>query len=311
MAYVKQGKWDASGDLSDLQQVDTFNAFSVLEKDRFHLYVSYGCPFAHRTMLVVSILGLEEYVSVSCVAPLKSSSAWEFSEVYIDPLKSRNYLYQVYQDAKRDYSGRISVPVLWDKKLNTIVSNDSLAISKWLASQKLSRSRLDLIPEQHKDKIEEQCQWINTHINSLPFKAGFTNDQSQYEEATSQFFENIKILDKKLAQNQFYNGLAITLSDLLIIPTLVQLELVYATHFKLNEQPLSHFENIYKYLSYLMSCETISSTFHVDFIKTTYFIGQPEINPSQLVPKGPVINWQSNNGNNLHFSHLNTLDSNA
>jgi len=311
MAYMKQGLWQSSGDLSELQHVDIFNEFSTLEKGRFHLYVSYGCPFAHRTMLVISLLGLAEYVSISSIAPLKDNSGWEFSDEHSDPLKSRRYLYQVYQDAKQDYSGRVSVPVLWDKKLNIIVSNDSLEISKWLAKQDVSRSRADLISEQDKERIEEQCQWINSHINTLPFKAGFTNEQNQYEAATLAFFDNLKVLDNKLAQHQYYNGVDISLSDLLIIPTLVQLELVYATHFKLNYQPLSHFENIYKYLTHLMSYQAIRSTFHIGFIKTTYFAGQPEINPSRLIPKGPIVNWLDNSEKRFPFFDVSTGSNDA
>ncbi|MDX2321004.1 MAG: glutathione binding-like protein [Moritella sp.] len=288
---MKQGQWQASGELSELSHVDTFNEFSSLEQGRFHLYVSYGCPFAHRAILVIALLGLEKYVSISSVAPLKDSNGWEFSDQYCDPLKPRRYLYQVYQDAKQDYTGRISVPVLWDKNLNTIVSNDSLEITKWLVKQAISRSSLELIPEQHQKEIEQQCQWINEHINTLPFKAGFTREQHEYEEASSAFFKNLERLDNKLALSPYFNGVAISLSDLLILPTLVQLELVYATHFKLNYQPLSYYEHIYKYLTGLMSDKSIRSTFHLDFIKTTYFAGQPEINPSRLIPKGPVINW--------------------
>ncbi|MCL1057506.1 glutathione S-transferase family protein [Shewanella gelidimarina] len=271
MAYMKQGQWQAKGELSQLQRVDTFNAFASLDKDRFHLYVSYGCPFAHRAILVIALLGLEEYVSVSSVAPLKGNNGWEFSEEYSDPLTPRRYLYQVYQDAKQDYSGRISVPVLWDKKLSTIVSNDSFEISKWLAKQELSRSKVDLMPEQYQEDIEAQCQWINTNINTLPFKAGFSTNQHEHEEATNAFFENLTVLDNKLAQHQYYHGADISLSDLFIVPTLVQLELVYATHFKMNVQPLSHFKYVYSYLTLLMSDKAICSTFHIDFIKKTYF----------------------------------------
>ena len=291
---MKQGQWQTSGELPELpelQDVDTFNQFSSLEKNRFHLYVSYSCPFAHRVILVISLLGLEEYVSVSSVEPLKDNNGWKFSDEYFDPLKSKSYLYQVYQDAKKDYTGRISVPVLWDKKLNTIVSNDSLEISKWLAKQQISRARLDLIPEQYEAEIEDQCQWINERINALPFKAGFTRDQNEYEEATSAFFKNLELLDNKLAQSLYFNGAAISLSDLFILPTLVQLELVYASHFKLNDQPLSNYKHIYEYLTGLMSDQDIAATFHIDFIKKSYFTGQPEINPSRLIPRGPAVNW--------------------
>jgi len=302
MAYMKQGQWQESGDVFELQQVDIFNEFYSLEKGRFHLYVSYGCPFAHRALLAVSILGLEDFVSVSSVAPLKDINGWEFSEEYPDPLESRNFLSQVYNDAKKDYSGRVSVPVLWDKKLNTIVSNDSLEITLWLAKQAIANSKLDLIPpfesQQQESEIEEQCQWINSHINSLPFKAGFTNDQVEYTEAATAFFNNLAVLDEKLSQSKYFSGAAISISDLLILPTLVQLELVYATHFKLNAQPLSHFKYIYQYLMDLMSYKTIRSTFHIDFIKTTYFSGQPAINPSRIIPIGPSINWQSDVENN-------------
>lgn len=286
---MNQGQWQDSGDSADLQQVDEFNAFTILEKGRYHLYVSYGCPFAHRAVLAVSVLGLADYVSVSSVDPIKTVHGWEFSHEHCDPLQSKQYLNQVYKAAKNDYSGRVSVPVLWDKKLKTIVSNDSLKIALWLAKQEVARATLDLIPATLEADIATQCQWINSHINLLPFKAGFTADQAEYEQASSEFFKNLSSLDNTLAKHQFFNGNALTLCDVLIVPTLIQMDLVYATHFKLNFLPLNHFKHITKYLTALMSYQSISATFHIDFIKTTYFMGQPHINPSKIIPTGLFV----------------------
>ncbi len=308
MAYMKQGQWQDSGEASELEHIDTFANFSTLEKGRFHLYVSYGCPFAHRAILAISLLGLKEYVSVSSVSPLKDKNGWKFSDEYFDSVKPRSYLYQVYQDAKHDYSGRVSVPVLWDKKLNTIVSSDSFEISKWFAKQDVSRSRLDLMPEKQEVEIEEQCRWINTNINTLPFKAGFTTEQIEYEQAASEFFSNLEVLDKKLAKNRFFGGKEMTLSDVLLIPTLIQLELVYASHFKLNYQPLNYFKHIYRYVIDVMSDKSVRSTFHIDFIKKTYFAGQSAINPSLLIPTGPVLGWELTAKKALHFERSNMED---
>jgi len=291
MAYMKQGQWQESGNPSELDHSDNFDHLSILEKDRFHLYVSYGCPFAHRAILAISLLGLDKYITVSSVAPLKDKNGWEFNAEFPDPIQSNDFLYQVYRDAKEDYSGRVSVPVLWDKKLKTIVSNDSLAITEWLVTQKISHQTINLLPENLQEKIKQQCTWINEHLNNLPFKAGFTNNQTQYEEATSAFFHNLRALDDRLATNRFYNGDQLTLSDVLLIPTLIQFELVYYTHFKLNCHPLSYFNNIQRYVIDVMNNKNINSTFHLDFIKQTYFVGQPALNPSGLIPVGPTLSW--------------------
>jgi putative glutathione S-transferase len=289
MAYMKQGVWQESSDPSKQLGLDNFNNFAMLEKDRFHLYVSYGCPFAHRAILAISLLGLEEYVGVSSVTPLKNKNGWEFDVEFPDSVNANDFLYQVYRDAKEDYSGRASVPVLWDKKRNTIVSNDSLAIAKWFATQQISLQIMDLIPASLKEEITEQCAWINENLNNLPFKAGFTNDQTQYEESALAFFHNLSALDDRLVNKRFYNGDVLTLSDILIFPTLIQFELVYHTHFKLNLHTLSHYKNIQKYVVELMRDERISSTFHIDFIKKSYFAGQSAINPSGLIPIGPTL----------------------
>jgi putative glutathione S-transferase len=293
MAYMHNGQWQKSGDLKKLKHADVFNNFSVLEENRFHLYVSYGCPFAHRAILSISLLGLAEYVSVSSVDPLKDQNSWEFSNEFPDPIHGRKFLYQLYSDAKKDYSGRVSVPVLWDKKHNTIVSNDSLAITLWLAKQSATLNTMELLPAEFEEKIKEQCLWINEHINTLPFMAGFTRDQATYEDAASAFFQALQKLDERLATTRFYNGEQLTISDVLIIPTLVQFELVYYSHFKLNNFSFSHFKNIQNYLKEVMSDERISTTFDIDFIKKTYFLGQADLNPSGIIPVGPTLSWQA------------------
>jgi putative glutathione S-transferase len=293
MAYMKSGQWQESGDIRQLTQTDEFNNFSALEENRFHLYVSYGCPFAHRAILAISLLGLEAYVSVSSVDPLKDKNGWEFSDEFPDPNQARKFLYQVYSDAKADYSGRVSVPVLWDKKLNTIMSNDSLEITLWLAKQSTYLNTVELLPKEMEEEIIEQCRWVNEHLNTRPFMAGFTTEQAEYEEAAALFFQALQKLDDRLATNRFYHGNQLTISDVLVIPTLVQFELVYYSHFKLNKFPLSHFKNIQNYLIDAMSDRRIASTFDINFIKKTYFIGQPTLNPSGIIPVGPTLSWKA------------------
>lgn len=293
MAYMKQWVWLPEGDKEGLISIDAFTGFQAAECGRYHLYTSFGCPFAHRAILAHSLLELEGCIGISSVAPLKQDNGWVFNDSYSDPVLNKQSLHAIYRAGKADYTGKVSVPVLWDKQLNTVISNDSLAIARWLASQcrHLTGNSLELLPEQTTEQILSQCDRINARLNSAVFQAGFATEQSTYENAATAVFEFLDEIDTELAENRYFNGSQLTLSDLLLFPSLIQFDTIYYTHFKLNLKRIQDYEHLWAYLQDLMRVPQIRGTVHFDYLKQAYFSSQKDLNPSGIIPIGPEINW--------------------
>ncbi len=259
MAFLLNGKLVKDDALYQAKKNEPPNEIANLEKNRFHLYVSNTCPFSQRVLLVINLLGLQEYISTSLVSPLKGEFSWEFSTRYVDPINDYQYLYQTYQHAKVEYSGRITVPVLWDKKQNTIGSTDSFAIAIWLSEQGKEIGDIDLVPEV---KIKTQCTWVNENINKLFIQTGLAKSTEISKNKTLTFFDNLEVLNQKLKDSRyFYNGENITLTDIMIMPTLFQLEKITWSLFEKKLNVLNDYKYLFNYFTDLIDQEVIQKPF--------------------------------------------------
>lgn len=261
MAFMNNGVLVEDDTLYQANISESFCELGNLEENRFHLYVSNSCPFSQRVFAIIKLLELHEYISISEVSPIKDKHSWGFDKTYIDPINNYHYLYQVYLSAKVDYSGRITVPVLWDKKLNTIVSTDSFSIVMWLSEQGKNIGKIDLIPKNLIDVIKEQCEWIHKHIN-ISF---VQNLKSNFVSSNlCQFFDNLEFLNEKFkSEFLYFNGEYITLTDIILLPTLIQLEKVSFTQHKLKLTKYRDFDYLYNYYVELTSQKAIKESFNL------------------------------------------------
>ena len=263
---------------------------------RYHLYVSLACPWAHRTLIYRSLKDLNNHISVSVVNPYMLENGWTFEENFpgttADHLFSQQYLYQIYLKANPTYSGRVTVPVLWDKKNQTIVSNESSEIIRMFnySFNKLTGNNLDFYPEKFQKKIDEINDFTYHNINNGVYKVGFATKQSVYEEELDKLFKALDQIEEMLKQNSYLLGDKILECDLRLFPTLLRFDPVYVGHFKCNKKRIIDCPNISRYLQSIKSNSKIKPTINIDHIKTHYYGSHPTINPNGIIPTGPDIN---------------------
>lgn len=293
MAVLFKGVWYPNMDADELSKEDSFMLPDEPETERYHLYMSYACPFAHRPYLVISYLGLDHAISVSSVAAKRYADGWLFDEDYLDPINGFPSLVKLYQKSDPIYSGRVTVPVLWDKQQEVIVGNDSAAMAMDLATKwlPLAINQIALVPAQLKAEIVELNDWLHSHVNRQVYHVGFAPDQSAYDAASEKLFTALAELDHRLVKSRYLHGDAVTLSDLFLLPTLVRFEVVYALHFKANKKPLKSFKYLYRYLLELVAIPSIRKTINLDYMKQHYYFSHQHINPKGIVPAGPEISW--------------------
>lgn len=234
MAVLDKGIWYKNKEERDLSVVDNFHLPEIIESERYHLYISLACPFAHRPYLVINYLGLNDVISVSTVAAKRYEDGWLFDNDYPDDLNKTSSLVSLYQCSNPTYSGRVTVPVLWDKQQGNIVGNDSAYMATDFATNwlPLAKNPVQLIPESKKTEIDELNQWLHTHVNTGVYGVGFAPNQLAYDNASKSLFKALDQLDNILADKKYLFGSEIFLSDLFLIPTLVRFEVVYEVHFK-------------------------------------------------------------------------------
>lgn len=266
------------------------------EADRYHLYVSLACPWAHRTLIYRKLKGLEDIISLSVVHWHMAENGWTFAEgegVIPDPNVGADYLYQVYTAADANYSGRVTVPVLWDKKRMTIVSNESSEIIRMMNSafDEIGAKAGDYYPEHKRDEIDSLNQRIYGAVNNGVYKAGFATSQSAYEDALTPLFETLDWLDSHLSSQRFLTGDAVTEADWRLFTTLVRFDPVYVGHFKCNVRRLIDYPNISAYVRDLYQHPGIAETVNMAHIKRHYYGSHLSINPSGVVPVGPAIDY--------------------
>jgi len=265
------------------------------DSGRYHLYVSLACPWAHRTLIYRSLKDLNDHISCSVVNPYMLENGWTFEESFpgttSDHLFSKQYLYQIYLKADSNYSGRVTVPVLWDKKNQTIVSNESSEIIRMFnySFNELTGNNLDFYPEKFQKKIDEINDLTYHNINNGVYKVGFATKQSVYEEELDRLFNALDQVEEMLEQNTYLLGSEMLECDLRLFPTLLRFDPVYVGHFKCNKKRIIDYPNINRYLQSIKSNSKIKPTINIDHIKTHYYGSHPTINPNGIIPTGPDL----------------------
>jgi len=270
------------------------------ESGRYHLYVSFACPWAHRTLIFRKLKGLEEHISVSAVAPEMLSHGWEFrrGSDLADPLYDKDFLHQIYTTADAEYSGRVTVPVLWDKQQQTIVSNESADIIRMFneAFNDMTGDSQDFYPQALRASIDEVNEFVYDNVNNGVYKAGFATSQSAYEEAFDALFDALATLEQKLAGQRYLAGSQLTEADWRLFTTLVRFDAVYVGHFKCNLKRIVDYPNLWNFVRELYQVEGVAETVRMDHIKTHYYVSHDMINPTGVVPKGPDLDFTAPHG---------------
>ncbi len=266
------------------------------EPDRYHLYVSYACPWAHRALVFRALKGLEDVISVSVVHPLMPAESWVFGDypgATEDHISHANYLYENYLKADPDFDGLVTVPVLWDKKQETIVNNESSEIIRMLNSafDDFGNAEIDFYPESLHEEIDAINEIVYHNINNGVYRAGFATTQSAYDEAFDQLFNTMDELEQMLSKQRYLVGNQITEADWRLFTTLVRFDAVYYNHFKTNKKRLMDYPNLWAYTRELYQVPGVAETVNMDHIKYHYFASHRSINPTGIVPKGPEINF--------------------
>lgn len=282
----------------------TGNAGFKAEAGRYHLYVSYACPWAHRTLIMRTLKGLEGMIDVSVVGMTMLADGWNFDTAdgsSGDPLFGSSFLHQIYTRADTAYTGRVTVPVLWDKEKNTIVSNESADIIRMFNSafDGIGAATGDYWPEARRVDLERVNERIYHTVNNGVYKAGFATSQQAYEEALGALFETLDWLEQHLATHRYLMGRNITEADIRLFTTLVRFDPVYVGHFKCNIRQLRDYPNLWAYTRDIYSLPGVAGTVHMDHIKTHYYASHKTINPTGIVPMGPAINWDAPHGRDM------------
>ncbi len=271
------------------------------EPDRYHLYVSYACPWAHRALIFRALKGLEDVISVSVVHPLMPAESWVFGDypgATEDHINHADYLYENYLKADPDFDGLVTVPVLWDKKRQTIVNNESSEIIRMLntAFDDYSNSEMDFYPESLREQIDAINDIVYNNINNGVYQAGFATTQSAYDEAFDRLFNTMDELEELLSKQRYLVGKQITEADWRLFTTLVRFDEVYYNHFKTNKKRLMDYPNLWAYTRELYQVPGVAETVNMDHIKYHYFASHRSINPTGIVPKGPEIDFMLPHG---------------
>ncbi len=273
------------------------------EAGRYHLYVSYACPWAHRTLIFRELKALQAVISVSVVHPLMPEESWVFAEypgATEDQLYQSNFLYEIYRKADPDFKGLVTVPVLWDKQRETIVNNESSEIIRMLNSafDAYTNVDVDFYPQSLRAQIDEINQPIYNNINNGVYRAGFARNQRAYDRAYTQLFDTLDELETRLAGQRYLVGDRITEADWRLFTTLVRFDAVYYGHFKTNRKRLVDYPNLWAYTRDLYQVPGVAATVNMDHIKTHYYGSHRSINPTGIVPQGPDIDFQQPHGRN-------------
>jgi len=264
------------------------------EKGRYHLYVSLACPWAHRTLIFRQLKNLEDYIDVTVVEPTMLDNGWEMN----DSLYGFDFLYQLYLKADASYEGRVTVPVLWDKKTQTIVSNESSEIIRMLNSafNSLTGNNTDYYPSALREPIDVLNDRIYGTINNGVYKAGFATTQKAYEDAFHSLFDSLDWVEGLLTRQRYLAGDQLTESDWRLFTTLIRFDAVYFGHFKTNRQLLADYPSISGYVRELYQVPGVAHTVNFEHIKTHYYGSHKMINPTGVIPIGPEQNFDTPHG---------------
>jgi putative glutathione S-transferase len=267
-------------------------------RDRYHLYVSLACPWAHRTVIMRKLKGLEEIVSLSVVEPLYGPHGWWFGTspgTIPDSVNGAGELMEIYLRADPKYTGRVSVPVLWDKDRRTIVNNESAEIIRMFngAFGRFTNVRADYYPQALRAEIDRVNTLVYENINNGVYRTGFATTQEAYEDAFASVFAALDELEARLSRQRYLAGNAITEADWRLFPTLVRFDAVYYSHFKCNLRRIVDYPNLWSYLRDLYQQPGIAATVNMDHIKRHYYGSQRHVNPTGIVPVGPALDFMA------------------
>jgi putative glutathione S-transferase len=270
------------------------------EPGRYHLYVSYACPWAHRTLIVRKLKKLEDAISVSVVHHFMGENGWTFLEedgATGDTLFGLDYLHQVYTKADPSYTGRVTVPVLWDKREGTIVSNESSEIIRMLNSafdgpqNGNGDASIDLYPQALRAEIDAVNSRVYDSVNNGVYKAGFATTQAAYEQAFTELFGTLDWLDDRLSRQRYLAGSRMTEADWRLFTTLIRFDAVYVGHFKCNLRRIDDYPNLSGYLRELYQVPGVAGTVNMLHIKRHYYASHEMVNPTHIVPAGPALDF--------------------
>ncbi len=267
------------------------------EADRYHLYVSLACPWAHRTLIFRKLKGLEDMVSVSYVDALMLENGWELAGGE-DPIHGARFVHQIYTAADPAYTGRVTVPVLWDKQQGTIVSNESAEIIRMFnaAFDDIGAVAGDFYPPALRAEIDAINDVIYRTVNNGVYRSGFATTQAAYEEAVTALFETLDDLEMRLADNRYLMGDQVTEADWRLFTTLLRFDPVYVGHFKCNIRRIRDYPNLSGYLRELYQTPGVRETVDIDYIKAHYYGSHLSVNPTGIVPIGPELDLESPHG---------------
>jgi putative glutathione S-transferase len=266
------------------------------EPGRYDLYVSYACPWAHRTLIVRKLKGLEKVISVSVVHPLMPAESWVFGDhpgATEDHLYGADFLHELYRKADSGFNGLVTVPVLWDKHRQTIVNNESSEIIRMLNSafNEFGDENIDYYPVDLRPQIDAINGPIYDTVNNGVYRAGFARTQQAYDAAYERLFRTLDELEDRLSKRCYLLGDRITEADWRLFTTLVRFDAVYYNHFKTNKKRLTEYPSLWAYTRDLYQVPGVAETVNMDHIKNHYFASHRSINPSGIVPQGPDIDF--------------------
>jgi putative glutathione S-transferase len=308
MGRLKSGKWIQEGVIPDSHNGEFYREEAKFrntikeggkyppETGRYHLYISLACPWASRAYIMMKLKKLERVITISIVNPHMSDNGWTFKEdfpgVIPDSVLSKKYLYEVYQESDPNFSGKVTVPVLFDKKTNTIVSNESSEIIRMMntAFNKITGDSNDFYPETLRSEIDQVNSFVYDNINNGVYKTGFAKNQDAYNKNFNSLFKALDKIEERLEGKETLVGMILTEADLRLYTTLVRFDPVYYVHFKCNNKMIREYKNLSRYLSNLYyNVKAFKDTTNFDHIKEHYYFSHKQLNPNQIVPRGPEI----------------------
>lgn len=309
LGILKDGKWISQREQEDSEgkfirpsttfrdkiTADGSSGFKA-EAGRYHLYISWACPWACRTAIMRQLKGLEDIIGLSVVAAEIHENSWEFTDepgTIPDTVNHTDYLWQLYLKAEPSYTGRVTVPVLWDKQKETIVNNESREIIRMFDTEfkEFSKQDADFYPKDLQKVVDETIDAIYQPINNGVYRAGFATSQSAYDEGVTELFNALDYWEKILGEQRYLCGNKVTEADWCMFTTLFRFDAVYYVHFKCNIHRIVDYPNLWNYLKELYQIPGVKETCNLDHIKRHYYISHPNVNPHQIVPKGPIINF--------------------
>ncbi len=269
--------------------------------DRYHLYVSLACPWAHRTIIARRLKGLEHAIGMSVVDPIRDERGWAFREgpgQNEDPVNGFAFLSEAYAATDPSFEGRVTVPVLWDRETASIVNNESSELLRMLDQEfgEHARNDMELYPAELRGEIDEINGRVYEHVNNGVYRAGFATSQESYEQAVVGLFGMLDELDERLANRRYLVGARLTEADVRLFTTLVRFDAVYVGHFKCNLRRIADYPHLSGYLRDLYQTEGFGETVDLDHIKRHYYVTHASINPTRVVPVGPELDLEAPHG---------------